>query len=163
MASMHLDKSGAAAVLGVMRALAEEGSGVRANIVGALALAENAVSASAYKPGSILASHRGITVEVGDTDAEGRLCLADAISFVQSTYQPPAVVNIATLTGACANALGDNTAGLFSPADGLAAALLEAAAAGDEQLWRLPLKPEHYADLKVGLGDCPREHHLQKC
>ena len=141
--SMHLDKCGAAAVIGAMRALALTRPAVK--VVGVLALAENAIGSKAFKPYAILDSYIG-SVQNMNTDAEGRLCLADALTFVQNEYKPTHVVNIATLTGACAIALGEHAAGLFSNSTDLSTALTAAGARHAERLWRMPILEEHHAE-----------------
>lgn len=158
--NMHMDMGGAAAVIGCMRGCVS--LGLEVNVVAVLALAENAIGKDAMYPHQILRSHAGKTVEVGNTDAEGRLCLADAMSWVQQQpEQPSVVIDIATLTGACVVALGEYAAGLFSNSNALVASLNEAAAAASEPVWRMPVLPQHtkeltdckYADLRsIGKG-----------
>jgi leucyl aminopeptidase len=156
MEEMTYDKSGACAVLGVMRAAAELDLPVR--LRGYLPLAENMPSGAAYRPGDILRCYNGKTVEITNTDAEGRLILADALAWA-AEEEPEAILEYSTLTGACVVALGLTGAGLFTPDDDLAAGLLAAAEASGERLWRLPLwsefdeemKGEH-ADLKNSAG-----------
>ena len=118
METMYLDKHGACSALGVMMLVAT--LNLKINIVCALALAENSIDGSSYKPGDIITSYKGHTVEIGNTDAEGRLCLADVMTFVQEEYKPKKMIDIATLTGACMVALGNKTAGLFTNNTGLA-------------------------------------------
>lgn len=141
MEEMKGDMGGAAAVIGTLHALARQRAPV--SVTGLLALAENAIDANAYRPGDILSSHSGLSVEVIDTDAEGRLVLADALSWGCATEKPAAVVDLATLTGSIVVALGHDHAGLFSrhdPAgDALAAALTESARRTGDALWRMPL------------------------
>ena len=138
--TMHMDMGGAAAVLGAVRALAMNKT--THNVVAVLALAENAIGPRAVKPHAILQSKKG-SVEVSNTDAEGRLCLADAMSFVQSEYSPSHVVDIATLTGACVVALGEYTAGLFSNDDKMSSEIVTAGENAFERCWRLPILREH--------------------
>ncbi len=144
MENMFMDKCGAAAVFGTMRALAVTRPAVK--VIGVLALAENAIDAKSYKPYAIIDSHAG-SVQVGNTDAEGRLCLADALTFVQNEYRPTHIVDIATLTGACMIALGEHAAGLFANSDEFASALASAGAKGGERLWRMPVFPEHTEEI----------------
>ncbi len=156
MEEMTYDKSGACAVLGVMRAAAELELPVRLRAY--LPLAENMPSGAAYRPGDILRCYNGKTVEITNTDAEGRLILADALAWA-AEEKPDAILEYSTLTGACVVALGLTGAGLFTPDDELAAGLLAAAEGSGERLWRLPLwsefdeemKGEH-ADLKNSAG-----------
>jgi leucyl aminopeptidase len=148
---MIYDKSGGCAVLGFMHAIAK--LNVRANVIGLLTSAENHVSDRAYRPGDIIRQYNGLTVEITSTDAEGRLVLADAISWGIEKFKPTAVVDIATLTGGCVVALGNAHAGLFSNNDALAAELTAAGAAHAEKLWRLPVGDEHREMLKSDLAD----------
>ncbi len=142
--TMQLDKCGSAAVLGTMRALATLRPAVK--VVGILALAENAIDAASFKPYCILDTHQG-SVQNMNTDAEGRLCLADALTFVQNEYRPTHIVDIATLTGACAIALGEHAAGLFANSDEFASALAAAGGTHGERLWRLPIFQEHHDEI----------------
>ena len=95
--NMHMDMGGAGAVLGATQALARRG--VRRNIISVVALAENAIGKGAYKPHAIIKSYKGLTVQIGNTDAEGRLALADALAYATELYQPQRVIDVATLTG----------------------------------------------------------------
>lgn len=149
--TMHLDKGGAAAVLGMMNALGLRRA--RVNVVGVIALAENAIGADAYHPHSIIRSRKGTTVRVANTDAEGRLVLADAIDWAQDRFKPHTVIDLATLTGACVGALGEYIAGLFSNDDALAASLCAAGNAVHERCWRLPILDEHRSELKCDEAD----------
>ena len=142
MEEMIIDMSGAAAVAGAMYALAARKAKV--NAVGILGLVENMPDGEAYRPGDILTSLSGQTVEVVNTDAEGRLVLADALWYCQDRFKPRVMIDLATLTGAIMTALGGDIGGLFSNDETLAANLLAASAATDERLWRLPL-PDDYA------------------
>ena len=122
MENMYGDKNGACAVLGALHGVLN--SQPKINIVFALAIAENAIDSKSYKPGDILKSMKGLTVEIGNTDAEGRLVLADTFTYVQREFKPTELIDLATLTGACMVALGSETAGLFSNNDLMASALL---------------------------------------
>jgi len=137
MEAMKWDMGGAGAVAGAMKALALRKA--KANIVGICGLVENMPSGSAQRPGDVVTTMSGQTVEVINTDAEGRLVLADAITYVQRTYKPHTVIDLATLTGAILVSLGHEYAGLFTPDDGLASDLLQASAIVGEKLWRQPL------------------------
>lgn len=145
MEQMKFDKSGACAVLGAMRAAAELelDLGLRAY----LPVAENMLSGDAYRPGDIVRCYNGKTVEITNTDAEGRMILADAMAWAVEEGSD-ALVELSTLTGACVVALGHQAAGLFTPDDGLAAELDGAAAVSGERLWRLPLLPEFLDEMK---------------
>ncbi len=137
MGEMKYDKTGAVVSAGVVRALALQKAPV--NVVAVLALVENMPSGSAQRPGDIVTSLSGQTIEVLDTDAEGRLILADALTYAQRTLNPAIVVDIATLTGAVIVALGSAYAGLFANNDALAQQLIGAGEKTGEALWRLPL------------------------
>jgi leucyl aminopeptidase len=137
MEDMKWDMAGAGAVIGLMRALA--GRKARANVVGVVGLVENMPSATAQRPGDIVTSMSGQTIEVLNTDAEGRLVLADALTYAHRTFQPRMVIDLATLTGAIMIALGTDYAGLFSNDDDLAGRLLEAGRRTGEKLWRMPI------------------------
>jgi leucyl aminopeptidase len=109
---MYQDKGGSCAVLGSLQGCID--LGLKKNVVFACAFADNAIGKDAYKPNDILTAMNGLTVEIGNTDAEGRLVLADTMTYVQRKYNPKKVAYIATLTGSCIVALGKSTAGLFS-------------------------------------------------
>lgn len=156
MDEMKWDKMGACAVLGVLEAVHRLGLPVRLRAY--LPLAENMPDGAAYRPGDIVRMGNGKTVEITNTDAEGRMVLADALAWAASEG-PDALVEYSTLTGACVVALGQTGAGLFSPSDELAAGLLDAAGDAGERLWRLPLWPEfleemrgRHSDLKNSAG-----------
>jgi leucyl aminopeptidase len=150
MVTMKTDMSGAATVVGVMSALQD--LGVEVAVTGYLASAENMPSGQAIRPGDVLKMKNGKTVEVLNTDAEGRLVMADALALGAAS-QPDAIVDVATLTGACMVALGKRYAGLMSNDDGLADELLEAAGAAGEQTWRLPLPEEYRKELDSEVAD----------
>jgi leucyl aminopeptidase len=142
MEEMIIDMSGAAAAAGAMQALAARKAPV--NAVGILGLVENMPDGAAQRPGDIVTTLSGQTVEVINTDAEGRMVLADALWYCQDRFKPRVMIDLATLTGAIMSALGGDIGGLFSNDEPLAANLLAASAATGERLWRLPL-PEDYA------------------
>ncbi len=150
MDEMKFDMSGAASVFGTIRALAAIGAPV--NVVGIVPTCENMPSGRATKPGDIVTSMSGKTVEVLNTDAEGRLILCDGISYARR-FKPRAVVDIATLTGACVIALGAHYCGLFSPDDGLADALEAAGERSDDRAWRMPVAEEYSDLLKSNFAD----------
>ncbi|MEO8175289.1 MAG: leucyl aminopeptidase [Sphingomicrobium sp.] len=137
MEMMKWDMGGAAAVVGAMKALALRKA--KANVVGICGLVENMPSGNAQRPGDVVTTMSGQTVEVINTDAEGRLVLADAITYVQRQSKPTTIVDVATLTGAILVSLGHEFGGLFTPDDGLATKLLAAGAASGDKLWRMPL------------------------
>ena len=137
MESMKWDMGGAGAVAGAMRAIATRKA--KANVVGVCALAENMPDGKAQRPGDVVTSMSGQTIEVINTDAEGRLVLCDAMTWAQRTYKPQVMVDLATLTGAMIISLGHEYGGMFSNDDGLAAQLADAGMATGDRLWRMPL------------------------
>jgi leucyl aminopeptidase len=153
MEDMKGDMGGAAAVVGLMHTLASRKAKV--NVLGAIGLVENMPDGKAQRPGDIVTSMSGQTIEIINTDAEGRLVLADVLWHVKQKYNPAFMVNLATLTGAIMVALGQEHAGLFSNNDDLAAKLLKAGEGTGEKLWRMPLGKEYdkqidskFADMK---------------
>ena len=137
MEDMTYDMAGSAAVVGLMKTLALRKAKV--NAVGVVGLVENMVSGNAQRPGDIVKSYSGKTIEVLNTDAEGRLVLADALTFTEEKFKPELMVDLATLTGAIIVSLGSEYAGLFSNDDKLSKQLLQAGETVDEKLWRMPL------------------------
>jgi leucyl aminopeptidase len=117
-----------------------------------VASCENMISGGAIHPGDVLTASNGKTIEINNTDAEGRLTLADALVYACG-LEPDAIVDLATLTGACVIALGEEIAGLWSPSDGLAEALLAAGRAGGEAFWRMPLRGSYKEGLKSPIAD----------
>ncbi|HEY7741293.1 MAG TPA: leucyl aminopeptidase [Steroidobacteraceae bacterium] len=150
MDEMKFDMTGAASVFGALKALATIGAAV--NVVGIVPTCENMPSGRATKPGDIVRSMSGKTIEVLNTDAEGRLILCDGISYARR-FKPRAVVDIATLTGACVVALGGHYCGLFSPDEKLAAALAAAGERADDRAWRMPVAEEYAELLKSNFAD----------
>ncbi len=148
---MKFDKSGACAVLGIVRAAAR--LKVPPRVIGVLACAENLPSGTAYRPGDVLRTYNGKTIEVLNTDAEGRVVLADALGYVIDKFHPDEVVDIATLTGAEVVALGDDTAGLVCNDDKLAQGMLDASQMTGEPLWRMPLTDFHRELVKSDIAD----------
>jgi leucyl aminopeptidase len=151
MLRMKDDMSGAAAVLGVMRALPALKPAVEVH--GLIAATENMPSGAAIRPGDILRAMNGTTIEIGNTDAEGRLTLADAICYAIQKVNADEIVDMATLTGACVIALGPLCSGLFSNDEPLAERLLAAAQSAGEHVWRLPLIDEYREHLKSDVAD----------
>ncbi len=137
MEDMTYDMAGSAAVVGLMKTLALRKAKI--NAVGTVGLVENMVSGNAQRPGDIVKSYSGKTIEVLNTDAEGRLVLADALTFTEKKFNPKFMIDLATLTGAIIVSLGSEYAGLFSNNDELSKQLLEAGKRVDEKLWRMPL------------------------
>ncbi len=150
MDEMKFDMGGAASVLGTLRAVA--GVKARVNLIGIIPACENMPSGNAVKPGDVVTSLSGQTIEILNTDAEGRLILCDALTYAER-FKPAAVVDIATLTGACVVALGHHRSGLFSPDDALAAELLAAGEAALDPAWRMPLDDEYDEALKSNFAD----------
>ena len=151
MLRMKDDMSGAAAVLGIMRALPALKPGVEVH--GLIAATENMPSGSAVRPGDVLRAMNGTTIEIGNTDAEGRLTLADAICYAAQKVNADEIVDMATLTGACVVALGPLCSGLFANDQGLADRLIAAAEAAGERVWQLPLIDEYRENLKSDVAD----------
>jgi leucyl aminopeptidase len=151
MQSMVFDKCGGMAVLGFMAAVAAVG--LDRPVVGVLAAAENMPAHNAYRPGDILTMYNGVTVEVTNTDAEGRLVLADALAWGIGEYKPSACVDLATLTGAAVVALGLERAGAWSNDNDLFVALEQAGRETGEKYWRMPLGPEYREALKSNVAD----------
>ncbi len=151
MEDMTMDMGGAGTVAGVMRALALRKA--PANVVGLVGLVENMPDGKAQRPGDVVRSMKGDTIEVINTDAEGRLVLADVIWYAQERFKPAGVVDLATLTGAIIVALGHENAGVFSNDDGFAGAFLAAAAAEGEGAWRMPLGDAYAKMLKSQVAD----------
>jgi len=151
MNTMFTDMSGGAAVLGALHAIAASRLPVR--VTALVPAAENMMSGSAYRPSDVVRHFGGRTSEIGNTDAEGRLVLADALAYASNRLRPSVVVDIATLTGAMKTALGVRVGGLFATSDELAGELLAAGAATGEPLWRLPLQEEYVRLLDSPVAD----------
>jgi leucyl aminopeptidase len=157
MEDMKGDMAGAACVVGLMHALAVRKAKV--NAVGAIGLVENMPDGKAQRPGDIVKTMSGQTIEIINTDAEGRLVLADVLHYVNKRFKPKFMINLATLTGAIIVALGQEYAGLFANDDKLADRLSKAGEASGERVWRMPLGPEYdkiidskFADMKNSGG-----------
>jgi leucyl aminopeptidase len=150
MDEMKYDMCGAASVLGVFRALAELQPDI--NVVGLIASCENLPSSRAVKPGDVVTSMSGQTIEVLNTDAEGRLLLCDALTYAER-FKPKAVLDIATLTGACVIALGAVRSGLFTNDERLSAALLAAGESSQDLCWPMPLDEDYAEGLKTSFAD----------
>ncbi|HVG05309.1 MAG TPA: leucyl aminopeptidase [Burkholderiaceae bacterium] len=150
MDEMKFDMCGAASVIGTMRAVAE--LKLKINVIGVVAACENMPSGAAVKPGDIVTSMSGQTIEVLNTDAEGRLILCDALTYSER-FNPAAVINIATLTGACVVALGGVNSGLFSNDDQLADQLIRASREAGDPAWRMPIDEDYQEQLKSNFAD----------
>ena len=151
MEDMTMDMGGAGVVAGVMRTLALRGA--KANVVGLVGLVENMPDGKAQRPGDVVTSMKGDTIEVINTDAEGRLVLADVMWYAQETFKPSGMIDLATLTGAMIIALGHEYVGAFSNSDELCAAFLKSAAAEGENAWRMPLHETYDKQLKSRVAD----------
>ena len=150
MDEMKFDMGGAASVLGTVKAIAE--LGLEINVVAIVAAAENMPSGTATKPGDVVTSMSGQTIEILNTDAEGRLVLCDALTYAER-FSPLTVVDIATLTGACVVALGHHATGLYANNDALANALLAAGEKTGDRAWRMPLWDEYQSQLDSPYAD----------
>ncbi|HEA66321.1 MAG TPA: leucyl aminopeptidase [Desulfobacterales bacterium] len=148
---MKMDMAGAAAVAATMITIAR--LGLKTKVIGVIPIVENMPSGTATRPGDIIKSYAGKTVEIGNTDAEGRLILIDAISFAIKRYKPDTIIDLATLAGACVMALGEKIAGIFSHDDDLANALISSGGKTYERCWRLPLPDDYKELIKSDLAD----------
>ena len=137
MEDMYGDKGGSCAVIGAMKGTLE--LNLKKNIIFACGFAENAIGSKAYKPGDIIQAMNGLNVEIGNTDAEGRLVLGDTMTYVQREFKPKQMIDLATLTGACVVALGNETAGLFSNDDDITKEIEEASKQAFEPVWHMPI------------------------
>lgn len=151
METMKIDMAGAAAVAATL--IAAPALDLKCNLIGLLPLAENMVSAEAYRPGDVIQTYAGKTVEIGNTDAEGRLVLADAMAYAAKRFKPDLMIDLATLTGACVVALGESIAGVFSPHDALRSAIQQAGEAVNERCWPMPLPDDYRERLKSDTAD----------
>ena len=150
MDEMKYDMCGAASVLGTFKAIAEMNLAI--NVIGVIPTCENMPDGNAIRPGDVLTSMSGLTIEVLNTDAEGRLILCDALTYAER-FEPDAVVDIATLTGACVIALGHHATGLFSNKDSLAAELLKAGEAAQDRAWHMPMWDDYQPQLDTNFAD----------
>ena len=148
---MKSDLSGAAAVAGTLFAAASRDADV--NVVGIMPLAENMPDGRAIRPGDVLTTYNGTTIEVMSTDAEGRLLLADAVAYAQDKYEPELLVDIATLTGSAGRALSDEYAAVITRDFGLAQEMMAIGERSGEDVWPLPLHPNHYDQIKSDIAD----------
>ena len=148
---MKMDMSGAAAVAATLITAAR--LKLRLNVIGAIPVIENMPSGTASRPGDIIKSYSGKSIEIGNTDAEGRLALVDAMAFVLKKYKPQTLIDLATLTGACVVALGEKIAGVFSKDDDLAEAIVASGKKTHERCWRMPLPPDYKDQLKSDFAD----------
>jgi len=151
METMKCDMGGAATALGTVWAAAS--AGLKVNLTAVVASTENSIGSKSYKPGDIYTSYSGKTVEIGNTDAEGRLILADALAYASQHLDPTRIIDFATLTGAVDIALGNENTGLMSNDDALADSLMQAGSNTFERVWRMPLHEEYKDQLKSDIAD----------
>ncbi len=149
--AMKADLSGAAAVAGTLLAVAKRKAEV--NVVGVMPLAENMPSQDAFRPGDVLTTMQGTTIEIISTDAEGRLLLSDAVRYAQDEFKPRMLLNIATLTGSAGRALADEYAALITRDWDLSVEMMEIGKTSGELVWPLPLHPNHFDQLKSDIAD----------
>jgi leucyl aminopeptidase len=148
---MKCDMAGAAVVIGTMEAVARLQLPV--HLIGIVPSTDNMINGKAIHPGDIVNTYSGLTIEIEDTDAEGRVILADGLAYLHKNYEPDVIIDLATLTGACVVALGYHAAGLFSNNDELAAQLASAGAQTNERVWRLPLWDDYDKHIKSDMAD----------
>lgn len=151
METMRCDMAGAATVLCAMKTIAE--LKIKKNVTAVIPLTENMLSSSAYRPGDIYRAYNGKTVEIGNTDAEGRLILADALSYMEKEIRPEVITDLATLTGACVVTFGETVAAYLSTDDALASAVEGASSRTGEKLWRLPFFDDYEERMKSDVAD----------
>lgn len=151
METMKCDMAGAAAVLGIIQAAAS--LELKINVTAVIATTENCIGSKSYKPGDVYKAYSGKTVEIGNTDAEGRLVLADALAYAVDHLKPTRIIDLATLTGAVEVALGNETTGLLTNNDALADLLIRFGCETHERVWRLPLHEEYKEQLKSDVAD----------
>ena len=151
METMRMDMSGASTVLGFMTLVGKEQPNI--NILVVIPTAENAIDGNSYHIGDVIESYDGKTVEILNTDAEGRLILADAIAYTSKNYQPNTIIDFATLTGAMVSALGTTIAGIFSNSDLFAEEIYDAGEISGERVWQMPIRKEHRDDMKSDVAD----------
>lgn len=157
--TMKIDMSGAAAVCGILKNVLA--LGIRKNLLFVLGIAENSIGSAAYKPGDVITGYAGKSVEIGNTDAEGRLILADAFAYVVKNYKPAKMIDLATLTGACVVALGFDYSGLFSNCDEFARQLIDASIKTDDRAWHLPVYPELKEYIKSPIADLKNTSNIK--
>ncbi len=149
--TMKSDMAGAASVIYTMKTLCD--LDINANVVAVVPLCENMIGPNSYRPGDVIKSYSGITVEVGNTDAEGRLVLGDAISYAKERFKPDNIIDLATLTGSIIATFGGYIIGLFTNDDQLAKDLHKAGESTYERVWRLPVYAEYVEEIKSEIAD----------
>ncbi|MEA3304884.1 MAG: leucyl aminopeptidase family protein [Patescibacteria group bacterium] len=160
MNEMHTDMGGAATVVGVMSVLSK--IGIQKKVVGICGITENMVDANSFRNGDIITSRKGLTVEIGHTDAEGRLVLADCLSYACDTYKPAQIFDYATLTGACLVALGEMYSGVFSDSQDLIDTLIETGKETNDQIWPLPFDAAVKKAVKSKSADLTNTGNLDR-
>ncbi len=158
--TMRCDMAGAAAVLGLMKACTV--LNLKRNVIGVVTAAHNAIDGTSYFPGDVQKSYAGKTIEILNTDAEGRLALVDGISYCIKHFKPTEIIDLATLTGSILTALGDTLAGLFSNNDALAKKLFQSGEKTGERLWRMPMYDEHRESMKSDIADLRNISKMQR-
>ena len=148
---MHMDKHGATSVLSAFESVISQGLAV--NVTASMGFVENFVSENSYRPLDIITSRKGLTVEIGNTDAEGRLVLADCMNWTQEKFKCKDLIELSTLTGAIVIALGKKHAGLFSNSDELSSKLISVGNEIGEKLWRMPVDSHHHDIVKAKTAD----------
>ena len=151
MGEMKMDMAGGACVLGTV--MAAKKLDLNVHLIGMVPMTDNKPGSLATNPGDVVKMHNGVSVEIDNTDAEGRLILADTLAYGIKKYKPDVVIDVATLTGACIIALGSHRAGLFSNEASLAQELLKASMMAGEKLWELPLDEEYFEQIKSDVAD----------
>ena len=151
MDEMKFDKCGGCTVLGIMKSISELKLPI--NIVGIVPSVENMLSGESYRPGDIIKLYSGKTAEILNTDAEGRLILADALAYGEKQYSPKAIIDFATLTGACIVALGTNVAAIVSNDEKLTKKIIDASKRTTEEVWELPLNQDYMDMIKSDVAD----------
>ena len=151
MLGMKDDMGGAGVVIGTIKAIAE--LGLKTNVVGVISSTENMTGGRAYKPGDVVKAYNGVTMEIGNIDAEGRVVLSDALAYAEKHFKPKYMVDVATLTGACLVALGYAAAGVFSKDPALANRLKDAGEATGERLWELPMWDDYKDYIRSEIAD----------
>jgi leucyl aminopeptidase len=153
---MNMDMSGGSAVIHVMALVAK--MKLKKNVVALIPSVENMASGKSYRPGDVVRSMSGDTIEILNTDAEGRVILADALTYAKK-YKPKLVIDVATLTGAAVVALGERMSAVFTDDDSVAEKIIETGARTDDRMWRLPMWEEHESEIKGSLGDWTNAHN----
>ncbi|HMR01317.1 MAG TPA: M17 family metallopeptidase, partial [Candidatus Gracilibacteria bacterium] len=159
-ADMKMDMSGAAVVMNVLGLCAK--LGIKKHVIGITPITDNLIGPKAQKVADIVTTYSGKTVEVNNTDAEGRLILCDAMAYAVDKFKPSKMIDVATLTGACMMALGEKYAGLFANNEGMIEGIKKASDATDELVWHMPLHPDHTKEMKSRIADLQNVNYGNK-